>query len=226
MSKPLIVYGATELSKMLFFDSIDDPDFKIEAFATTDEYLISDTFAGLPLVSINQAPALYPSTQYDMITAVGGYTDMRDHTKYFYHAKQLGYELRSYVSKRAFVSPGTRVAGNSMIMPFTFVGADVDIQENVIVRQNCYLGHHTVVEPHAFIGIGCTIGGGSVIGELSYIAMGAVIIDGLKIGRETLVGAGSVVISDTEPYVKIVGNPARVIGSHEAEGIRIQRKNE
>ena len=225
MSKPLIVYGATELSKMLYFDSLDDPDFKIVAFATTSEYLTSDTFVGLPLISINEAQALYPSTHYDIITAVGGYSDMRAHTKYFYHAKQLGYELRSYVSKRAFISPGTCVAENSMILPFTFVGADVDIQENVIVRQNCYLGHHTAIKPHAFIGIGCTIGGGSEIGELSYIAMGAVIVDSIKIGRETLVGAGSVVLSDTQAYVKVVGNPARMIGSHEEEGIRIKKKN-
>lgn len=211
---------------MLYFDSVGDSDFAIAAFTTDDEYLRSDNFNGLPLVSINQVKSLYPPSQYDMITAVGGYTDMRAHTRYYYQAKQMGYELRTYISRRSIVDPGTRIGENSMVLPFTYLGADCNIAENVIIRQNCYLGHHVVIEPHAFIGVGCNIGGESEIGELSYIAVGAVIVDRVKIGRETLAGAGSVVVSDTKPFVKLVGNPARKIGSHETEGIRIKKKNE
>lgn len=226
MNKPIIVYGATELSKMLYYESMGDADFSITAFTTNDEYLVSDKFTGLPLVSINQVKSLYPPSQYDMITAVGGYADMRAHTRYYYQAKQMGYTLRSYISKRSFVAPGTSIGENSIVLSSTYLGSDGNIAENVIIRQNCYIGHHIVIEPHAFIGVGCNIGGESEIGELSYIAMGAVIVDRVKIGRETLVGAGSVVLSDSQPFVKLVGNPAREIGSHEAEGIRIKKKNE
>lgn len=225
MNRPIIVYGATELSRMLYYDAAGDPDFTIAAFTTDDKYLLSDSFVGLPLVSINKVKSLYPPSQYDMIAVVGGYADMRGHTRYYSLGKQLGYRLRTYLSKRSFISPGARFGENSIVLSFSYVGADCAIAENVIIRQNCYLGHHVVIEPHSFIGVECNIGGETAIGELSYLAMGSIIIDRVKIGRETLVGAGSVVLSDTDPYVKVVGNPARVIGSHEAEGIRI-KKNE
>lgn len=53
-----------------------------------------------------------------------------------------------------------------------------------------------------------------IIGDHAYIGAGALIKEGrygkpLVIGDGAVVGMGAVVIRDVEPYVTVVGNPAR-----------------
>ena len=55
------------------------------------------------------------------------------------------------------------------------------------------------------------IKGDTVIGNDVWIGQNAVILPGVHIGDGAIIGANSVVGSDVEPYVIVVGNPARCI---------------
>lgn len=221
--KPVIVFGTTVIARMLFYDSVDNLDFKIAAFTADLEYMNGDVFLESPLIEFDRVENIYPPKDFDMIVAVAGSSDMRGHVSYFRRAKEKGYTMRNYISPRAFVTPGTILHGNSLVFPFAYLGPEGEIGENVIIRQNAYLGHNIEVGPHSFIGVGCQIGGGCRIGTLSYLGIGSTITDHINIGRETLVGAGAVVIHDTDPFTTVAGNPARVIGTHEEQGIRIEK---
>jgi len=222
--KPVIVFGTTVIAKMLFYDSTDNSDFQIAAFSADAEYVSGESFLGIPLVAFDQVEHFYPPNDYDMIAAVAGSSDMRGHASYYLRAKEEGYTIRNYISPRAFVTPGTKLGENSLVFPFVYIGPEAEIAENVIIRQNAYLGHNIEVGAHSFIGVGCQIGGGCKVGPFSYLAIGSTVSDHVVLGRETLVGAGSVVIHDTAAFTTVVGNPARVIGTHEEEGIRIKRR--
>ncbi len=54
--------------------------------------------------------------------------------------------------------------------------------------------------------------GNTVIGNDVWIGQNAVILPGVHIGDGAIIGANSVVGSDVEPYSKVVGNPAKMIG--------------
>ena len=222
--KPVIVFGTTVIAEMLFYDASDSTEFQIAGFTTDPEYLAGDSFLSVPLISFDLVEQVFPPKDYDMIAAIAGSSDMRGHASYYLRAKEKGYTIRNYISRRAFVTPGTKLGENSLIFPFAYIGPKGEIGENVIVRQNAYLGHNIEVGPHSFIGAGCQVGGGCKIGPFSYLAIGSTLSDHVTLGRETLVGAGSVVIHDTAPFNTVVGNPARVIGTHEEEGIRIKRR--
>jgi UDP-3-O-[3-hydroxymyristoyl] glucosamine N-acyltransferase len=223
--KPVIVYGTTVIAKMLFFDSADNPDFHIAAFAADPEYVSGDSFLSVPLIPFDQVEQIYSPENFDMIAAVAGSSDMRGHAAYYLRAKAKGYTIRKYVSQRAVVTLGTKMGENSIVFPFAYIGPEGVIEENVIIRQNAYLGHNIGVGSHSFIGVGCQIGGGCKVGSFSYLSIGSTITDHIVLGRETLVGAGSVVINDTLPFSKVVGNPARLIGTHKDEGIKISARN-
>lgn len=221
MIKKIVVYGNTTLSKMLYYDAINNDSFKIACFTVDTEYLTQKEFLGLPLVDFNEIRELYPPEEYDMIAVLSGFSAIRDREKMYLKAKAYGYTLRNYISSKADISPELVMGENNIILGQSHIGIAGSMGNNNIIRQNVYLGHNFNIGNHNFIAAGCNIGGNSIIKNACFIGLGATIINNLEIGEETLIGTGSVVIRNTEPYSKNVGNPSRVIGYHKEDGIRM-----
>lgn len=221
MHKKVIIYGNSILSKMLFYDAMNDPDFVIACFTADKEYIDSHEFMGLPLINAETVTKQYPIEEYEMVAVLGGYSCMRNRQVLFEKAQGKGYPLRNYISKKADIFPGVAMGVNNIIMGPTHIGMNGVMGDNNMIRQNIYLGHDFHLGNHITIAAGCTIGGSCTIKNTSYLGLGATVINNITLEKETLVGAGSVVIRNSEPYSKIVGNPARIIGYHEAEGIQM-----
>ena len=217
--KKVIIYGNSILSKMLFYDARNNNDFDIVCFAVDKEYYNSSSFLGLPQIDSYNIIREYPPDKYDMLAVLGGYSSMRKRKEYYLRAKNKGYELRNYISSNVDINSNVSLGENNIIFGPSHIGFEGVMGNNNIIRQNVYLGHNFEMGDHCFIGAGCNIGGKSKVKSTSYIAMGSTIINDITIETETLVGAGSVVIRNTEPFSKNVGNPARIISYHEAEGI-------
>lgn len=219
--KKVVIYGNTILSQMIYDDSMRGGDFRIAAFAVDQEYLHQDSFCGLPQIDIELVKELYPPTEYDMLAVLGGYSCIRNRSCFYNKAKSCGYYLRNYISPTADVAPTVSMGENNIIMSRSHVGCKGQMGHNNLIRQNVYLGHDFVMGDHNVIGPGCNIGGYSRFKDCCYVCIGSTIIDHINIAEETLVGAGSVVIHSTEAFSKNVGNPARVLGYHKEEGIRM-----
>lgn len=226
MSKKVVVYGNTILSQMLYYDAVHHADFEIVAFTVDEEYLFSDTFLGLPQVSFEKVTEIYPPEAYDMIAVRGGYTHMRSREVMYVRAKAKGYSMRSYVSPTADITPTVSMGENNIIFGQTHIGIGGSMGSNNIIRQQVYIGHDFRMNHNNVIGVGCRIGGNCVIADTCYFGLGAIVVNNTNIGQESLVGAGSVVIRHTEPYSKNVGNPSRVIGYHQEEGICMKVEHE
>jgi sugar O-acyltransferase (sialic acid O-acetyltransferase NeuD family) len=105
------------------------------------------------------------------------------------------------------------------------LGRNVLVMSGVVITSNAVIGDHTVILPNtvvhhdvvigawSLIGSNVTIAGGTTIGENCYIGSGSSIMNGLTIGDRALVGLGSNVIRNVPPDAKVVGNPARPLGS-------------
>lgn len=219
--KKVVVYGNTILSKMLYYDSLINDDFEIVCFTVDEVFLNQPRFMDKPQVDFANVTKLYPPEDYDMITVLGGYSNMRNREVMYLKAKEKGYCLRNYISPKADTSPDLSLGENNIIFAQAHVGIGGKMNNNNIIRQNVYLGHDFLIGSHNFIAAGCNIGGNCKIDKLSYIGLGSTIINDIRIGKETLVGAGSVVIRNTESYSKNVGNPSRIIGYHQEEGIKM-----
>lgn len=225
-SKRVIVYGNTMISQMLYYDSLNHDDFEIACFAVDEEYFTLDSFLGLPQVSFEKVQELYPPDKYDMISILGGYSNMRNRKKMYQRAKEKGYVLRNYISPTCHITPTVEMGDNNVIFELTHIGIGGKMGSNNIIRQMVYLGHDFSLGDHNTIGVGCRIGGSCNIEDTCYFGLNAVVINNTKIAKESLVGAGSVVIRHTEAYSKNVGNPSRIIGYHEREGIKMKVEHE
>lgn len=222
--KKVVIYGNTILSQMIYDDSIRGGAFQIAAFAVDQEYLHRDTFCGLPQIDIERIEELYPSDEFDMLAVLGGYSCIRSRSLFFNKAKSLGYLLRNYVSCTADVVSMVSMGENNIIMGGTHVGLNGKMGNNNLIRQNVYLGHDFVMGDHNVVGPGCNIGGHSTFKDHCYVCIGSTLIDHIVLEEETLIGAGSVVIRSTEAFSKNAGNPSRVLGYHEEEGIRMGKR--
>lgn len=219
--KKVIVFGNTILSKMLYYDSLSADNFEVICFTVDKAYLNQPEFLGRPQVDFDSITSLYPPGEYDMISILGGYSNMRNREKMYTRAKEKGYKLRNYISPKADFSPEITLGENNIIFGQSHIGIGGVMGNNNIIRQNTYLGHDFIIGNHNFIGAGCNIGGNSRMNNTSYIGLGATVINNIIMAEETLIGAGSVVIKNTEPYSKNVGNPSHIIGYHKEEGIKM-----
>ena len=57
----------------------------------------------------------------------------------------------------------------------------------------------------------------------AWIGAGATILPGVTVGKNAIVGAASVVTHDVPDYAVVVGNPARVIKTLDAEKFPAQK---
>ncbi len=222
--KKVIVYGNTILSEMLFYDAYNDENFEIAAFAVDSKYLNHDKFLNLPLVDFTAINRLYPPKDFDLIAPFTGFRQLREREVFYKSAKEKGYQIRNYISRKADVSPDIIMGDNNLVFAQSHVGSKGQMGSNNIIRQQVYLGHEFEIGNHNVFSPGCNVAARCKIGNLCFIGIGATIIELTTISDETLVGAASLVIKDTEKYSKNVGNPSRTIGYHSETGIIMGNK--
>lgn len=221
MTKKVILYGSSSLSKMLFYDASCKENFEIACFSMDNDYLTGSERLGLPLVGFEEIQDIYPPGEYDMIVLFSGFNRMRERAEKYSLAKSKGYKLRNYISPKVDISPEITLGDNNVILGYTHIGIAGTMGNNNLIRQNVYLGHDFRLGNNITIVPGCNIGGHCEIKDNCFIGLGVTIVNQAIIEKDTLIGAGSMVIRNTEPYSKNVGNPSRVVGYHPDEGVRM-----
>ncbi|SCY86681.1 NeuD/PglB/VioB family sugar acetyltransferase [Alkaliphilus peptidifermentans] len=100
-----------------------------------------------------------------------------------------------------------------IMMPNVVISPNATIEDHVQIYANSLVGHDTSVASYSFIANHASIGSKIKINEGAHIGSNSSIVEGVSIGEWSLIGLGSVVLKDVEPYDKVVGNPAKSIGS-------------
>jgi acetyltransferase-like isoleucine patch superfamily enzyme len=70
---------------------------------------------------------------------------------------------------------------------------------------------------------GVFVNGDVTIGDDVFLGAGAIVTRGVTIGDGAVVGAGSVVLHDVAPGTKVLGTPARPVGSVTYADVRVSK---
>ena len=112
--------------------------------------------------------------------------------------------------------PRLVIGGGTYVNRFTIFDASesIEVGRNCLIGPSCYITDHDHgIEPGASIGEQPLVGSSVRIGTNVWIGAGAIILKGVTIGDGAVIGAGAVVTRAVGSAEKVVGVPARMIGS-------------
>lgn len=113
----------------------------------------------------------------------------------------------------AVVSEFATIGNGVCIQPFVSVGPNVKIGNHVQIYAQALIGHNSTLDDYTYVANNACIGASVHLKEGAYLGTNTSTLENITLGKWSLVGIGSVVIKNVDDYAKVVGNPARVIGS-------------
>ena len=121
----------------------------------------------------------------------------RTRAEKYYKAKELGYELVSYVSSRCSFLTDHPVGDNCFILEDNTIQPFVRIGNDVTLWSGNHIGHDATIDDHCFLASHIVVSGHVHIHPYCFIGVNATLRDSITIARETLIGAGAVIMKDT-----------------------------
>lgn len=198
--KKLVIFGLGDMAILAHYYFSGDPDYQVCAFSVTKEFINDQkkTMFNLPIVPFEDINALYPPDQYVMFIAVGYKNLNKERANLYNAAKQMGYNLATYIHPKATVL--TPIIGdNCFIFEDNTIQPFVEIGNNVILWSGNHIGHHTIIDDHCFITSHVVLAGRTYLGKYSFVGVNATIIDDVKVAENCIIGAGSLITKDTNP---------------------------
>lgn len=193
----LVIFGAGDIARLAHCYFARDSEHEVVAFTVDKQYLKGDVFLGLPLLDFEEVVARYPPEAYKMFVALS-YTKMNKVRAEKYHkAKELGYELVSYVSSKCSFLTDNPVGENCFILEDNTIQPFVKIGNNVTLWSGNHIGHDSVIEDHCFITSHVVVSGHVYIHKYCFIGVNATLRNSITIAPETLIGAGAIIMKDT-----------------------------
>lgn len=205
MPKELILFGTGDIAELAHFYFTRDTALKVAGFAVDAAYLKAPTFSGLPVVPFETIRVSHPPERYSMFIALS-YSHLNAVRKEkFLRAKQLGYELVSYISSAATVLNEGRIGENCFVLEDNTIQPFVSIGNNVTLWSGNHIGHHSTIGDHTFIASHVVVSGGVQIGESCFIGVNATLRDHIQVGDLSVIGAGALILKDADAESLYIG---------------------
>jgi len=193
----IVIFGNGEIGELAEYYFRTDSEYEVVAFTADNEYVKNDTFCGLPLIKFQDVTEIYPSDSYKMFIALSYSSMNKDRAGKYYKAKELCYDLVSYISSRCTFLTEIPIGDNCFILEDNTIQPFVRIGNNVTLWSGNHIGHGSRIENHCFISSHVVISGNVQMKPYCFIGINSSIRDSITIEKSTLIGAGSIVMEDT-----------------------------
>ncbi|GEM_PF-1352218 len=227
--KKLLIYGCgypSMPSLIKYWNKKKSQKWDVAGYIDDVKFGKVDTFFGLPILGNEKLIPKFVKEGYHFFNNVASSTD---------NMKIVAQKLSKYKAKictLVFPEPPNidcetvYIGEGSCIFPDVFLGTDVHIGKNVIIRQQSNISHETVVGDLCFIAPGVGILSRVSIGEKTFIGAGAVIRDNVTVGKNCVIGMGAVVTKDVPDNITVTGIPAKPIRSKTYDNTTLKNPSE
>lgn len=208
--RDIVIFGLEEVASLAWYVFTHDSDYRVVAFTVDGAYAKHAHLHGLPVVPFERLHETFPPDRYAMHLPIGwkGMNTLR--ARKLAQAREMGYPIVSYVSRRANVWPDLRLGENCQIHQTTSIGPFVEIGDDCMIFGSVTIGHHTVIGKHCYVAGRASISGGVVIGDNCVIGANCTITDGVRIAPRCFIGAGAIITRDTVENGVYTGMPGKL----------------
>lgn len=195
----LIIFGCGEIAQIAYFYFRTDSDYQVISFTVNKQYLPSSReYLGLPVCAFEEVQNHYPPEKNSMFIALSYSQVNQLRSKKYFEAKEKGYSLASYISRRALILTNEPIGENAFILENNTVQPFVKIGNNVTLWSGNHLGHHSKIGNHCFLASQVVVSGGVTIGEFCFLGVNSTVRNGIKIGDGCVIGMAALIASDCE----------------------------
>lgn len=193
----LIIFGAGDIAKLAHYYFSCDSEYEVTGFTVDKEYMTADVFLGLPVVDFEEIVDCCPPATHKMFIALSYAKMNRVRAQKYFKAKEMGYQLATYVSSKCTFLTDKPVGNNCFILEDNTIQPFVEIGNNVTLWSGNHIGHDSVIEDHCFLASHIVVSGNVRINQYCFIGVNATLRNSITIARETLVGAGAIIMKNT-----------------------------
>lgn len=200
----MVVVGTGMFAEMVRDYFHEFTDYRVAAFACHAQYKDSETFSGLPVVTIEELEQSHPSSQFSLFVAIG-YRKMNKLRQAAYEdLKRRGYRFATFVAPNVKIWDTSSIGENVFIFENNVIQSYVQVGNNTILWSGNHIGHHSTIGNHCFISSHVVVSGSCQVGDNSFLGVNSTLHDGVSVGAENLIGAGAIIArstKDKEVYV-------------------------
>lgn len=167
---------------------------------------------GYPVIGNDSLIETLATPQKHFLITVGQIKTAQIRVKIYEKLLQLGANIATIVSPRAYVSSCATIGAGSIIMHGACINTGVSVGFNTIINTNALIEHDSSIGNHCHLSTGSMVNGTCQINNHVFIGSGAVIANNIQIVSNTVVGAGTVVIKNITDVGTYAGNPHKKIG--------------
>lgn len=206
----IIIFGNSDYAKLVHFYFENYSNYKVVAFTVDKNYITSNEFDNLPLVSFEEITKIYPPSKYKIFTAIGYKFLNKLRSQKYSEAKKKGYEFVSFIHPTSTISKDARIGNNCFIFENVIVQPFVKIGNSAIIWSGSTISHNVTIEDNCYLSPRVVIAGNTTIKKYCYLGANSTIRNNIEISDECIIGMGTVVLKDTIEKSVYVGNPARL----------------
>lgn len=204
----IIIFGTNNFSNMFYDYVTEDKIYEVCCFTVDKEYIVHDSWNGLPLVPFEKIQETYSPDEYKVMICLG-YNKMNDFRKdVFCRVRKKGYQIVGYTHPSAIVLAEEMGEGN-LIMEGAVIGSECRLGEGNIISTSVMLGHNSEVGNYNFFAGAGAVGGNAVIKNNCMFGLNCTVKHEVTVEDYTLVGAGAYINNNTEKAAVYV--PARSV---------------
>lgn len=192
-SKKIVLFGCGDLAKIAHEYFTNDSEYEVVGFTVDGEFLKENILCGLPVVPFEEVETYFPPESHDMHVCIVYKKMNRCRQGVCARAKDKRYDLASYISSKAFVSPSAKVGEHCFIFENNVIQSDVKIGNNVILWSGNHVGHSSTIEDNVFVSSHVVISGWCHIGRNSFLGVNSTLANNTHIGKESWITHGSIV---------------------------------
>ncbi|MDA1100681.1 MAG: acetyltransferase [Proteobacteria bacterium] len=196
--KGLVIVGDSSFAEVAHEYFNQQSEYQVVGFAVERAFLGRSELFGLPVVALEDMTAAFPPENCDVYVALV-YSELnRLRTRLAAAVDAMGYDLASFISPHARVSPSATLGRHCFVFEDNVIQPYVTIGDNVVLWSGNHIGHHSSIGGNCFISSHVVISGHCSIGENCFLGVNAAVANDVKIAKDCWIGPGVVISADTE----------------------------